>query len=241
MNTRLGVLILHGFTSGRATVEGIVPRAEALGLPWRLPRLRGHWTTPADLVGVTYEDMLADALAAFGELRDEAERVAVVGLSVGGLLALDLALDQPAGLDSLAVLAPALRYVNPLARAAPLVARVMKTATNDVYRAFADQSLAVRAGNYASFPSATFVTIARAGRRVEAQLPRIAAPLLIVGAWRDRVVQPRVAQIVHDRAGSREKELAWFDRSGHELLLDCEAGAVADRVGAFLRRRAELA
>jgi carboxylesterase len=239
MSARLGVLILHGFTSGRATVAAIVPRAEALGLPWRLPRLRGHWTTPADLAGVTYADMLADARAALAELRGVAERVAVVGLSVGGVLTLDLALQRPDGIDSLVVLAPALRYVNPLARFAPLVARLMKTARNEPALAFSDRSLTARAGNYTTFPSDTFVTIARAGQRVEAALPHITAPLLIIGARNDRVVRPEVAQIVHDRIGSAEKELAWFERSGHELLLDCEAGAVAERVGQFLKQRAE--
>ncbi len=237
MKAPLGVLILHGFTSSRATVAAVVPQAEALGLPWRLPQLRGHWTRAEDLAGVTYADLLADARAALTELQAEAERVAVVGLSVGGVLALDLALQAPAGLDSLVLLAPALRYANPLARFAPLVALLMKTAKNDPMPAFSDPALVARAGNYTTFPSATFVTIARAGKRVEVALPRIVTPMLIIGARRDRVVQPVVAQIVHDRAGSREKELAWFERSGHELLLDCEADAVAERVGLFLRER----
>jgi carboxylesterase len=239
MTAPLGVLILHGFTASRATVAAVVPRAEALGLPWRLPRLRGHWTTPADLAGVTYDDMLADADAALTELRGEAGRVAIVGLSVGGVLALDLALRQAAAVDSLVVLAPALRYVNPLARFAPLVARLMKTAKNDPALAFSDSSLKASAGNYTTFPSQTFVSIERAGRRVEAGLLRITNPVLIVGARRDRVVRPEIAQIVHDRIGSNEKALVWFERSGHELLLDCEADAVADRVGLFLKRRLE--
>jgi carboxylesterase len=238
MKAPLGVLIVHGFTGSRATVEAVVPRAEALGLPWRLPQLRGHWTQPADLIGVTYDDLLADARAALADLQSEAERVAVVGLSVGGLLALDMAIHAPAGLDSMAVLAPSLRYVNPLARFAPLVALVMKTAKNDPTLAFTDQSRVARAGNYSTFPSATFVTIERAGQRVEAALPRITTPILIVGARRDRVIRPEVAQIVHDRAGSRQKELVWFERSGHELLLDCEADAVAERIGQFLQQRA---
>jgi carboxylesterase len=241
MKAPLGVLILHGFTASRATVEALVPRAEALGLPWRLPQLRGHWTTPADLAGVTYDDMLADAAAALAELRGEAERVVVAGLSVGGVLTLELALRHPNGIDSLVVLAPALRYVNPLARIAPLVARLMKTAKNDPALAFADRSLVARAGNYTTFPSATFVSIERAGRRMEAALPAITTALLIVGARSDRVIRPEVAQIVHDRAGSVEKELVWFERSGHEMLLDCEAEAVADRVGLFLKHRSESA
>lgn len=237
MAAPIGVLILHGFTGSRATVEAVVPRAEALGLPWRLPRLRGHWTLPADLVGVTYADLLADAGAALSELCAAATRVAVVGLSVGGLLALNLALDRPSDVESLAVLAPALRYVNPLAGASTLLAPFVKTWTGDPAGGFADKSLAARSGNYTSFPTATFVSIYRAGRRVEARLPEISAPLLAIGARQDRTVQPRCAQLVYDRAGSAQKELVWFERSGHEMLLDCEADAVADRVGQFLAQR----
>jgi esterase/lipase len=43
---------------------------------------------------------------------------------------------------------------------------------------------------------------------------------------------------VYDRAGSAQKELVWFEHSGHEMLLDCEADAVADRIGLFLKQRA---
>jgi carboxylesterase len=65
----------------------------------------------------------------------------------------------------------------------------------------------------------------------------VAAPILVVGARRDRVVQPRAAQLVYDRVGATEKQLVWFERSGHEMLLDCQADAVADRVGQFLTQR----
>lgn len=238
MTLSLGVLILHGFTGSRATVEAIVPRAEALGLPWRLPQLRGHWTRPEDLVGVTYADLLADAAAALAELRAVTQRVAVVGLSVGGLLALNLALDHASDVESLAVLAPALRYVHPLSGVSTLLAPFIKTWAGDPAGGFADKSLVARADNYTSFPTATFVSIYRAGRQVEARLPRVTAPLLVIGARNDKVVQPRCAQIVYDRAGSTQKELAWFERSGHEMLLDCEADAVADRIGLFLKQRA---
>src|SRR5436309_2281706 len=154
MATPLGVLILHGFTGSRATVEAIVPRAEALGLPWRLPQLRGHWTRPEDLVGVTYADLLGDAAAALAELRAVTQRVVVVGLSVGGLLALNLALDHASDVEGLAVLAPALRYVHPLSGVSTLLAPFIKTWPGDPAGGFADKSLASGAGNYTSFPTA---------------------------------------------------------------------------------------
>jgi carboxylesterase len=241
MSSPLGVLIVHGFTGSRGTMEAIIPRAETLGLPWRLPRLRGHWTKSEDLIGVTYDDLLADADAALTELRGVAERVAIVGLSVGGVLALNLTAERPADVESLAVLVPALRYVSKLAPFSPIVARLIKITANAPANAFTDKSLAARSGNYTTFPTATFVSVYRAGRRVEALLPRVTAPMLIIGARQDKVIQPRVAQIAHDRAGAAQKELVWFERSGHEMLLDCEADAVADRVGLFLRQRMESA
>lgn len=240
MDSALGVLILHGFTGSRATVAAVVPRAEALGLPWRLPQLRGHWTQPTDLEGVTYADLFADANAALDELRSVVPCVVVVGLSVGGLLTLNLALNRPADIDSLVVLAPALRYSHPLAALVPLLARFIKTWPGDPAGGFTDTSLVAHAGNYTSFPTATFASIYRAGRQVEAQLARITTPLLVIGARHDHTVQARSSQIVYDRVGSTEKELVWFERSGHELLLDCEADAVADRVGRFLGSRAAL-
>jgi carboxylesterase len=240
MSSPLGVLIVHGFTGSRATMEAIIPRAETLGLPWRLPHLRGHWTKSEDLMGVTYDDLLADADAALTELRGVAERVAVVGLSVGGVLALNLAAERPADVESLAVLVPALRYVSKLAPFSAIVARLIKITAADPANAFTDKSLTARSSNYTTFPTATFVSVYGAGRRVEALLPRVTAPMLIIGARQDKVIQPRVAQIAHDRAGAAQKELVWFERSGHEMLLDCEADAVADRVGQFLKQRAEL-
>lgn len=238
MNAALGVLILHGFTSSRSTVASIVPQAEALGLPWRLPQLRGHWTQPQDLIGVTYGDMFADAQAALADLRTQAERVVVIGLSVGGLITLDLAQRSPESLDSAVVLAPALRYANPLARFAPLLARVMKWASGDENAAFTDPALRSKANNYNTFPTATFASIVQASRRVEAALPRIQTPLLILGARHDRVIPALTSQLTYDRVSSQDKRLIWFERSGHEMLLDCEGDAVADRIGQFLQARA---
>ena len=123
--TTTGLLILHGFTGTRATVAPLVPIAERLGMAWELPQLRGHWTTPDDLHGVGYADLLSDALLAYDRLRGQVDQVAVVGLSVGGLLALDL-LTRRREAAALVALAPALRYANPLVRVAPLVARLQK-------------------------------------------------------------------------------------------------------------------
>ena len=230
-----GMLILHGFTGSRATVAPLIPVAEVLGMPWSLPQLRGHWTSPDDLHGVTYQDLLADALAAFDKLRAEVDQVAVVGLSVGGKIALDLATRR--NIVALAVIAPALRYANPLTRFAPLIAKVQKEfAGGNPHGGFSDPSYGEGIGNYDRFPTATFLSILRAAPGIQKRLPQIIVPTLVIGARNDKVVLPIASQIVYDGLGARDKQLVWFDRSGHEMLVDCEGPQVCERVEAFLRR-----
>src|SRR5471030_2223436 len=90
-----GVLLLHGFTSVPETVNIVVPRLEALGVPCRVPMLRGHGTRPEDLEGVTYLDWFNDLRRVLDELARDGRQVIVVGQSLGALLALDLAIEVP--------------------------------------------------------------------------------------------------------------------------------------------------
>ena len=67
----LGVLLLHGYTSSLDTVNGLLPTLERMGLPYRMPVLRGHGTHPRDLRGVTARDWYGDASAALDDLLRE--------------------------------------------------------------------------------------------------------------------------------------------------------------------------
>ena len=51
--TRLGVLLLHGFTSHTVCVSGLVPYLESAHIDYEMPWLRGHGGVPKDLIGVT--------------------------------------------------------------------------------------------------------------------------------------------------------------------------------------------
>ena len=106
---RLGCLVLHGLTSSLATVDGLVPYLRARELPYRLPLLRGHGATPDALRGVTWRGWHDDAARALDDLLGECERAVVIGLSMGGVVALHLAAERPERLAGVAVVAPALK------------------------------------------------------------------------------------------------------------------------------------
>ena len=119
---RLGALILHGFTSSLDTVSPMQSPIEALGLPVRMPVLRGHGSeSPEALRGVVWQDWVDDAEAALQDLLTEVECAVVIGHSMGGLVTLTLAADHAGEdtVDSIVVAAPAVQLTSPVAPGRP--------------------------------------------------------------------------------------------------------------------------
>lgn len=229
----LGVLVLHGFSGSLDTVRPAAKAAEALGVPVRMPVLRGHGTRWEDLRGVKAKHWIEDAHAALDDLLREAERVLVVGLSMGGLVALNLAADRPTAVAGLVLLAPALRFADPLANLTPLLALVVPSwpAPN----AFLDAECAKANTNYTRFPTPTFQELWQLGFSTDRRLSEVTAPTVVLAARHDPIVASESITILQSRMGSRFLAVEWFNRSGHEMLQDMEAEAVTESVAEGLR------
>jgi len=236
----VGILLLHGFTSSTKCVDGLLPLFEEHGFPVRRPVLRGHGTVYTALKGVTAKDWIADAQSGLEELLRECDQALIVGLSMGGLVALELARRNPDKVAGVVTLAAALRFADPLAGLSEVLAKVVPYWPSP--NAYRDAELAkTNNENYPRFATDAFASLYRLAGEVEERLGDVKAPLLVVHSRRDQVVHPKAAEVIHAKAGSTEKELVWFNRSGHEMLLDLEADDVAPLVIEFvLRRRSEL-
>lgn len=233
MKKPLGVLLLHGFTGLPETVNGLVPHLEAAGLPYRMPALRGHFTRPEDLVGVTWRDWVDDAARALDELLTEVDKVVVVALSMGCLVALKLAMERPEPLSGLVLVAPALRFADPLTAFTPLLSMFAKFWPMPK----PPKECAYEAKNYPYFPTRTFSSFQDFARHIEANLPLVKTPVCLMHSKTDRTIQWISSQIIHDRVASPEKELHWFERSGHEMMMDREQDRVFELTMAFIRSK----
>ena len=117
-----GVLVVHGFTG---TPFEMRPLAEALGnkgLTVTAPLLPGHGTTPGHLAKTGWRDWLGAVLFELDRLSERCSQVAVVGQSLGGLLALRAASVRKQQLTCVAALATPL-WLPPLARAVAFASR----------------------------------------------------------------------------------------------------------------------
>jgi|GEM_PF-878283 len=100
------LLLLHGFSSSPAVYRYLIPQLKGYDAIV-CPALPGHAQSIASLGQAKAADWLAATSACCAELIETYDKVDVVGLSLGGLLACDLS--QQFALNHLYLLAPALR------------------------------------------------------------------------------------------------------------------------------------
>lgn len=224
-------LILHGFTGNRETVRRLGPVCDARGIPHEMPLMRGHGTCPEDLLGVTWHDWYEDAEASLLQLTSDGSQAIVLGLSMGGLVALELAASHPDRICGVVTIAAALELQSPLLALVPLMARCT-TWWQGKPAAMRDVPAA-----YPRFPLKALQSMLDLQRKVRSRLVRVRAPLLAVQSWNDETVKPRSARVIYDGVSSRDKEIGRFDRSLHEMLLGEEADAIAARIGRWIDAR----
>ena len=231
-----GVLVLHGLTSHLASVTPVAERFANHGVPTVVPWLRGHGTRPEDLVGVTWRDWYDDAVAALDTLLEQCAHAAVVGLSMGALVALHLALERPERLRAVVAVAPALQQGHRLAPLVPFVAPFRRFLSVPG-RGYSDATRARLAQGYPRLPTSAFLALVAYARWLEPRLSQVQTPTLIVHSRVDRVIHPASATRIYERLGGTDNQLCWFERSGHEMLVDCEADAVLDCLEQFVLAR----
>jgi carboxylesterase len=132
--------------------------------------------------------------------------------------------------------APALWQAHPLAPLVPFVAPFRRFLSVPE-RGYSDAARARLAQGYPRLPTSAFLSLVAYARWLEPRLGQVRTPTLIVHSRIDRVIRPDSATRIYAQLGCEEKELCWFERSGHEMLVDCEAEAVLDTVEKFVLAR----
>ena len=225
----IGVLIIHGFTATLDSVNALCTPLNELGIPVRLPLLAGHgMASPAALRGVKWDAWLADAARALQELCLEVDRVIVIGHSMGALISLNLAAGHKGKIDSLVLVAPAIKLVSVLAPgrpfhfAAPFFSRIIKN-----WKLKTDFSGPVYENgtlHYTWAPTDAILSFFELIKKSLQLLDSINVPVLIIHNRRESTVRPESALILYKMIATDPsgKSIFWLDRSGHQIFCDCE-------------------
>jgi carboxylesterase len=228
-----GVLVLHGFTGTPQSMRSLAEAFAAAGLTVELPLLPGHGTTPEDLAETGWDDWSRAAEEALADLRGRCDKVAVVGLSVGGALALHLAL-QNKDLAGIVVINPGIGSV-PDEMLAQLQGALdggvafIPAVGGDV----ADPESSELA--YDRVPIASSMTLFPKVRELRERLSEISCPVLLITSAEDHVVDAESKELVATQC-SGPVEVLRLTRSYHVVTVDYDRAEVEERSVEFVQR-----
>ena len=227
-----GVLLIHGFLTAPGEMRPLGEHLAAAGMTVSGIRLRGHGTQPEDLAKVSWRDWLADVDAGLAELRQHCAQVCIAGLSLGGALALHAAAHNPvervvtfSAPDSMSAQHPLLR----LAKAHPQIIRYIPKIGSDVR----DPEARRKHFTYTKIPVHGVLQIIALMETIDAQLPHITAPTLLMQARHDRVVPVKTPQRIAARLGGSSR-IFWVEHGGHTVVMDYDREIVFAQTQAWL-------
>lgn len=219
-----GVLLIHGFLTAPGEMQPLGEYLTAAGMTVSGIRLRGHGTQPEDLAQVSWRDWVVDVETKLAELRQHCARVCIAGLSLGGALALYTAAHSPvdrvvtfSAPDSALAWHPLLR----LAKTHSKIIRYIPKIGSDVREPEARHAHFT----YTRIPLHGVLQIIALMETIDAQLPHVTAPTLLVQARHDLVVPPRTAQRIAAQLGGPCR-IFWVKRGGHTVVMDYDREAV---------------
>ena len=246
--SELGVLLLHGLTG---TAADMAPVAEALvgRFPLWVSRIAGHETSVAELARTSWQDWYASATMGADALLRVTPRIVVIGLSMGAMLAVRLAVERKDAVVGVGLLSPAialrrswLRWIGmPLRTLAavdtqvPALQRllaplVMTKGRSDI----ADLETRHRHPGYRQVPLRALLNLLLLQRLAWDAAPALTQPGILIHATNDHTCPIDGARVLFDRLGSDDKRLVVLDRSFHVVTVDCERERVLSELDTFL-------
>lgn len=227
-----GVLLLHGFTSTPQSVRHVGHELHArTGFTVTAPLLAGHGTSPEDLARTGHRDWIASAEAALHALRQRASRVIVAGLSLGGTIALNLAVRHPQHVDAIATINGSTGIYR------PDQARAVFDAPSDGYCAGIGSDIRHskrREISYDRIPTSTLHERFLLTTATGLMLPLLRQPLLVMQSRVDHVVEPANAYRIVRECGSTEVRLRWLENSFHVATLDHDRDLIVEELKRFV-------
>jgi carboxylesterase len=216
------VLLLHGAGDTPQTLRELGAFLHARGFAVSAPLLPGHGRTVQAFRRVTSAAWRTAALAAFDTMAAGRPWTGVVGLSMGGALAVLTAAERP-DTGAVVLLAPYLE-LPPALRMAAAVSRVVGVVlpyvpSQDI-RSVRDPAAAARGLAYGVFTGAGVRALRATADAATAALEAVRAPTLIVQSRQDNRVAAGVAERALAHLGAADKRLEWVSDGGHVITVD---------------------
>jgi carboxylesterase len=231
---QIGILLVHGFTGAPKEMRSMGEYFAAQGHTVLGIRLPGHATHPQDLPRVRWPDWLNAVEDGYHLLHSAGCKVFLMGLSMGGLLALIGAARFPVtGAVGMSVpyclpQDPRLAFAQYLAWLAPTVSK----GPSD----WQDSTMAQEHIDYPAYPTRGIAELRDLIEEMRRSLAHIRCPVLLAHARADGSVAPESMEKIFAELGTSDKSMFWLEKSGHVVTRDQERQRLFEEAENFIRR-----
>jgi carboxylesterase len=233
---RRGCLLVHGFTSSPQEVHGLGQHLASKGYTVLGPRLFGHATELRDLRRARWLDWLHSTQDGYYMLRGQVDQIFLVGLSLGGALALILASQQPVdGIVSMSTpfelpKTGLLRWIRPILRPLSIVLPQVAKGPVDFQNKEANRERV----DYRARPLRAAIEVEACFLYMQTCLPSVTAPTLLMHSRTDTFVPPDSMPKIYAELGSEDKRMHWIEESDHVITVDLAWQEVYHTASSFI-------
>lgn len=228
---RRAALCLHGLTGTPYEVRPVADALVQRGVRCVGPVMAGHDVSAKELAKTPYTAWVDLARNALAELSTTCEQVFVVGMSMGGLVALALAGENRA--DGIAVMGAPIRlplYISILVPVAKYVYPYLsKSGGSDIQ----DEDARLRHPGLDAMPLASVHELVKLQRVVRGAIPKITAPTFVGHGALDRTANPKDARSIFACVNTDVRELRIGARSGHVVTVDHDGPEMVHAIANF--------
>lgn len=233
------ILILHGFTGHPGDMDYLGNQLNAsLDITVSIPRLAGHGTNAADFRSTGAKDWLRSATDSYLDLKADFDKIIVAGLSMGGLLSLQLAGGFP--LEKMILIAPALYASDRLLPTAHLlkffnIKMKQNSYENSLKNSETEEERLITEDYYKYHYSKQISELHKLMLNTRKIISNIKTPSLIIASLEDKIVPLKAAEEISDHL-SGPATLEIFEESPHVINDGPERELCAEKIIEFIRK-----
>ncbi len=220
---KVGVVLSHGFTGSPKSMKPWGEYLAKAGLTVEVPRLPGHGTRWQDMNATTWQDWYSEIDRVYREIAKKCDTVFVMGLSMGGCLALRLAEEKGKGIAGVVLVNPSVhteRFDRHLLPFLQIVVPSFPGISNDIKKEGVDE------GAYSKIPLKAAHSLSKLWAVTKSDITKINQPLLVYRSVDDHVVEPSNSAWILANVASADKEEVVLTNSYHVATIDNDAETI---------------
>jgi len=238
-STKIGIVLIHGYMAAPLEIRELARFLNDRGYNVYAPRLKGHGTSPEDLLTRTCEDWITSVDEGYAIMKNKCDMVVAGGFSMGAGLALELA-TRVDGLAGVFAVAPPLKLQEIASRLVPAVNlwnNLLKLVNASQHqKTFVKSRPENPHINYLRNPISGIAELDRLMEKTASGLSNITIPTLILQSLGDPTVNPKGSRRIFEKISSKEKEYLLLNYHRHGIVSGKGAQRVHRAINDFINR-----